>query len=98
MFATGLGHIMNAVFAASRMLIAVPTGVKIFNWTATLMGGSIRLTTAMLFAVAFLIEFTIGGLSGIMFAAVPIDWQTTEKMIRQARDELRGCRTVAPRQ
>jgi cytochrome c oxidase subunit I len=78
MFAAGLGHIFFAVFAASSMLIAVPTGVKIFNWCATMWGGAIRLTTAMLFAVAFLLEFTIGGLSGVMFAAVPIDWQTTD--------------------
>jgi cytochrome c oxidase subunit 1/cytochrome c oxidase subunit I+III len=78
MFAAGIGHVMNAVFAGSSMLIAVPTGVKIFNWTATLIGGSIRLTTAMLFSIAFLLEFTIGGLSGVMFAAVPIDWQTTD--------------------
>ncbi len=78
MFATGLGQVMYAVFSASSMLIAVPTGVKIFNWSATLWGGAIRLTTSMLFAVAFLLEFTIGGLSGVMFAAVPIDWQTTD--------------------
>jgi cytochrome c oxidase subunit I+III len=56
----------------------VPTGVKIFGWTATLAGGSIRFTTAMLFAVAFLLEFTIGGLSGVAFATVPIDWQLTD--------------------
>jgi len=60
------------------MLIAVPTGVKIFNWIATMFGGSIRLTTSMLFAVAFLLEFTIGGLSGMAFAAVPVDWQMTD--------------------
>jgi cytochrome c oxidase subunit I len=78
MFTVGLGHLFDAVFAASSMLIAVPTGVKIFNWTATLMGGAIRLTTAMLFAIAFLLEFTIGGLSGVMFASVPVDWQTTD--------------------
>jgi len=60
------------------MLIAVPTGVKIFNWTATMLGGSIRFTTSMLFAVAFLLEFTIGGLSGMAFAAVPVDWQMTD--------------------
>src|SRR5580693_6962773 len=78
MFATGLGHTADAFFAAGSMLIAVPTGVKIFNWIATMWGGSIRFTTAMLFATAFLIEFVIGGLSGITFAAAPIDWQMTD--------------------
>ncbi len=78
MFASGLGPTENMVFAASSMLIAVPTGVKIFNWTATLYGGRIQLTTSMLFALAFIIQFTIGGLSGVMFAAVPVDWQLTD--------------------
>ncbi len=78
MFATGLGHTMDLIFVAGSMLIAIPTGVKIFNWIATMWRGSIRFTTAMMFAVAFLIEFVIGGLSGITFAAAPIDWQTTD--------------------
>jgi cytochrome c oxidase subunit 1/cytochrome c oxidase subunit I+III len=78
MFAVGLGQPMNLFFAASSMMIAVPTGVKVFNWSATLWGGSIRLTTSMLFAVAFLLQFTLGGLSGITFAVVPIDWQVTD--------------------
>lgn len=78
MFATGLNFAILYVFAASSMLIAVPTGIKIFNWIATMWGGSIRFTTAMLFATAFLIQFTLGGLSGITFAAVPIDWQLTD--------------------
>jgi cytochrome c oxidase subunit 1/cytochrome c oxidase subunit I+III len=78
MFAVALGRPFLSVFAASSMLIAVPTGVKIFNWTATLWGGSIRFTTSMLFAVAFLLEFTIGGLSGVAFAAVPVDWELTD--------------------
>jgi heme/copper-type cytochrome/quinol oxidase subunit 1 len=78
MFAVGMGHPMDMFFAASSMLIAVPTGVKVFAWSATMWGGSIRLTTAMLFAVAFLIQFTIGGLSGVTFAVVPIDWQVTD--------------------
>jgi len=77
MFAVGLGHPMDMFFSATSLLIAVPTGIKVFAWSATLWGGSIRLTTAMLFAVAFLIQFTIGGLSGITFAVVPIDWQVT---------------------
>jgi cytochrome c oxidase subunit 1/cytochrome c oxidase subunit I+III len=78
MFTAGLGNVVNAFFSASSLLIGVPTGVKIFNWLGTMYGGSIRLTVPMLFAVAFLIEFTIGGLSGISFAIVPIDWQLTD--------------------
>jgi cytochrome c oxidase subunit 1/cytochrome c oxidase subunit I+III len=78
MFAVGLGFAANAAFGASSMLIAVPTGVKIFNWIATMWGGRIRFTTAMMFATAFLVQFTLGGLSGITFAMVPIDWQVTD--------------------
>ena len=78
MFAVGLGTTFNAFFAASSMLIAIPTGVKIFNWTATMWGGSIRFNTAMLFTLAFLIDFTIGGLSGVGFAIVPVDWRLTD--------------------
>jgi cytochrome c oxidase subunit 1/cytochrome c oxidase subunit I+III len=78
MFATGLSNMILYVFAGSSMLIAIPTGIKIFNWIATMWGGSIRFTTAMLFATAFLIQFTVGGLSGVAFAAIPIDWQLTD--------------------
>jgi cytochrome c oxidase subunit 1/cytochrome c oxidase subunit I+III len=78
MFATGLGNTVNGFFAASSLLIGVPTGVKIFNWLATMHGGVIRFSVSMLFAIAFLIEFTIGGLSGVSFAIVPIDWQLTD--------------------
>ena len=78
MFAVGLGTSANIFFSVMTMLIALPTGVKIFNWTATMWGGSIRFTTSMLFAIAFLIQFVIGGLTGVMFAAVPIDWQMTD--------------------
>ncbi|MDB5154339.1 MAG: cytochrome ubiquinol oxidase subunit [Mucilaginibacter sp.] len=78
MFATGLGNTVNSFFAASSMLIGIPTGVKIFNWLATMHGGVIRFKVSMMFAIAFLIEFTIGGLSGISSAIVPIDWQLTD--------------------
>ena len=78
MFAVGLGHPFDLFFAICSMAIAVPTGIKIFNWTATMYQGRVRLTTAMLFALAFLAMFTIGGLSGIAFAVVPIDWQLTD--------------------
>jgi cytochrome c oxidase subunit 1/cytochrome c oxidase subunit I+III len=78
MFAVGLGHTVDLVFAGGSMLIAIPTGVKIFNWIATMYGGSIRFNTSMLFATAFLVEFVIGGLSGITFATAPVDWQVTD--------------------
>jgi cytochrome c oxidase subunit 1/cytochrome c oxidase subunit I+III len=78
MFAVGSGLVVNSFFSASSMLIGIPTGVKIFNWLATMYGGAIRFTVSMLFAIAFLIEFTIGGLTGIAFSIVPIDWQLTD--------------------
>ncbi|MEJ2217891.1 MAG: cbb3-type cytochrome c oxidase subunit I [Gemmatimonadota bacterium] len=77
LLAGGLGRSMHLVVAAISMLVAIPAGVKIFNWTATLYGGSIRLTTSMLFALAFLIQFTIGGLSALMSTTVPVGWQLT---------------------
>jgi cytochrome c oxidase subunit 1/cytochrome c oxidase subunit I+III len=78
MFAVGMGNTADAFFSAASMLIGIPTGVKVFAWIATMYGGKIRFTVSMMFAVAFLIEFTIGGLSGIAFAIVPIDWQLTD--------------------
>lgn len=78
MFAVGLGNTADAFFGAASMLIGIPTGVKVFAWIATMYGGKIKFTTSMMFATAFLIEFTIGGLSGIAFAIVPIDWQLTD--------------------
>ena len=78
MFAVGMGHRADLAFAISSMAIAVPTGVKVFNWIATMWGGSLRFTTAMMFATAFLMQFVIGGLSGVTLAAAPIDWQVTD--------------------
>jgi heme/copper-type cytochrome/quinol oxidase subunit 3 len=78
MFAVGMGPIPDAFFGASSMVIAIPTGVKVFSWLATMWRGKLRLTTPMLFAVGFLTLFTIGGISGVHFAIVPIDWQTTD--------------------
>ena len=75
MFTVGLGPVANSAFAISTMLIAVPTGVKIFNWLATLWNGSIQLNTAMLFALGFIALFIIGGLSGVTHAASPADAQ-----------------------
>ncbi|HEV8638807.1 MAG TPA: cytochrome c oxidase subunit I [Chloroflexota bacterium] len=75
MFTTGLGPIADSGFSLATMLIAVPTGVKIFNWIGTLWDGSIHLTTPMLFAISFISMFIIGGLSGVMHASPPADLQ-----------------------
>ncbi|MEM7435501.1 MAG: cytochrome c oxidase subunit I [Myxococcota bacterium] len=78
MFAVGMGRGPDLFFTAASLLIAVPTGVKVFNWSATMVGGRIQFTTAMLFCIGFLIEFVIGGLSGVTLASAPIDWQVTD--------------------
>ncbi len=75
MFTVGLGPIANATFAITTMLIAVPTGVKVFSWIGTMWGGSIDLKTPMLFAIGFIFLFIIGGLSGISHASPPTDAQ-----------------------
>ena len=75
MFAVGLPLGAEIFFMYATMLIAVPTGVKVFNWVATMWGGSMTFETPMLFAVAFVILFTIGGFSGLMLALVPADFQ-----------------------
>ncbi|MEJ7790910.1 MAG: cytochrome c oxidase subunit I [Gaiellaceae bacterium] len=75
MFTVGMPGFLNAFFMITSMVIAVPTGVKIFNWLATLWRGNLHLDTAMLYALGFISVFTIGGLSGIFVAAFPIDWQ-----------------------
>ena len=78
MFATGLGPIADAFFTISTMIIAIPTGVKIFNWMATMFGGKIQFTTAMLLAISMVATFTIGGISGVMHATSPHDLQQTD--------------------
>jgi cytochrome c oxidase subunit I len=75
MFTTGMGNVATAAFAMSSMAIAVPTGVKIFNWIGTLWNGQIRSRTALLFGVGFIWMFMIGGFSGVMHAAAPADSQ-----------------------
>lgn len=75
MFTTGLGPVANALFSIATMLIAVPTGIKIFNWLFTLWGGHIRFTTANLFAVGFIPTFVMGGMTGVMLAAPAADFQ-----------------------
>ena len=75
MFTVGLGAVANAVFTITTMLIAVPTGIKVFNWLGTIWGGSIRFTTPMLFSIGFIAMFLIGGISGVMHAVSPSDAQ-----------------------
>jgi cytochrome c oxidase subunit 1 len=75
MFVSGIGPVATSAFGLSTMLIAVPTGVKIFNWLGTVWGGAVRLRSPMLFALGFIAQFTIGGLSGVMHAIVPADTQ-----------------------
>ncbi len=75
MFTVGLGPVANSVFTITTMLIAVPTGVKIFNWIGTLWRGSIEFSTSMMFALGFVALFIVGGLSGISHAVSPSDFQ-----------------------
>ena len=78
MFASGLGPISVLVFSLTTMFIAVPTGVKIINWIGTMWGGKLQFTTAMLFAIGLIVEFTIGGLSGVTHSVSPADTQQTD--------------------
>jgi cytochrome c oxidase subunit 1 len=78
MFAVGMAPAANTFFAVSTMIISVPTGIKIFNWLATMWGGKIRMATPMLFCIAFLFQFLCAGLTGIMLACAPFDWQLTD--------------------
>ncbi|WP_240741550.1 cbb3-type cytochrome c oxidase subunit I [Deinococcus sp. KSM4-11] len=78
MFAVGLAWPVELAFGMSSMLIAIPTGIKVFNWLATMWKGSVRYTLPMLYAAAFIVQFTFGGVTGVSFAVVPIDWQLTD--------------------
>jgi cytochrome c oxidase subunit I len=78
MFASGMGPLSVGAFAISTMFIAVPTGVKILNWLATMWGGKLSFTTPMLFAIGLVTMFTIGGLSGVTHAVAPSDTQQTD--------------------
>jgi cytochrome c oxidase subunit 1 len=75
MFTIGMSAGANTFFVLSTMAIAVPTGIKIFNWLATMWGGKIRYATPMLFCVAFLFQFLVAGLTGVTLAVAPLDWQ-----------------------
>jgi cytochrome c oxidase subunit 1 len=78
MFSTGMGPIADTVFGLTTMLIAIPTGVKIFNWIGTLWGGSLQFRTPLYFALGFIAMFIMGGLSGVMHASPPADLQQTD--------------------
>ncbi|HUY81956.1 MAG TPA: cytochrome c oxidase subunit I [Acidobacteriaceae bacterium] len=75
MFTVGMTSVSNAFFVLSTMLVGVPTGIKLFNWLATMWGGKIRFKVPMLFCTAFLFQFLIAGLTGIMLSIAPWDWQ-----------------------
>ncbi len=73
MFISGMNPLLGTAFMMTTMVIAVPSAIKVFNWLGTLWGGSIRLTSPMLFALGFVSNFLIGGLSGIFMASTPVD-------------------------
>jgi cytochrome c oxidase subunit 1 len=78
MFTVGMSSLGNSFFAISTMLVAVPTGIKIFNWIGTMYGGKIRFELPMLFCIAFLFQFLIAGLTGVMLSVAPFDWQLSD--------------------
>ncbi len=75
MFTTGLGPVVNTAFSITSFVIGIPTGVKIFNWVGTMWGGSIRFSVPILYAIAFLVTFTLGGITGVMVAMPTFDAQ-----------------------
>jgi cytochrome c oxidase subunit 1 len=75
MFTIGMNSYANSFFTLTTMVVGIPTGIKIFNWIGTMWGGRIQFKTAMLFSIGFLFQFLIAGLTGIMLAASPFDWQ-----------------------
>jgi len=75
MFTIGMSSYANSFFAITTMAVGIPTGIKIFNWLGTMWGGRIQLQTPMLFAIAFLFQFLVAGLTGIIMSAAPVDWQ-----------------------
>jgi cytochrome c oxidase subunit I len=75
MFTIGMNSYANSFFAITTMAVGVPTGIKIFNWIGTMWGGRIQFKTPMLFSIAFLFQFLVAGLTGIIQSSAPVDWQ-----------------------
>jgi cytochrome c oxidase subunit 1 len=75
MFTVGMSSLGNSFFAITTMIVGIPTGIKIFNWIGTMWGGKIQFKSPMLFCIAFLFQFLIAGLTGIMLSAAPFNWQ-----------------------
>jgi heme/copper-type cytochrome/quinol oxidase subunit 1 len=78
MFATGLPPMAMAFFSGASLIITLPSGVQFFAWIATMWKGTVRLTTPMLFGIGFLLIFLLGGITGVMVAVLPFDWQVTD--------------------
>jgi len=78
MFTVGMTSVGNTFFAISTFLVGIPTGIKIFNWLGTMYGGKIRFDVPMLFCIGFLFQFLIAGLTGVMLAVAPFNWQLTD--------------------
>jgi len=92
MFTIGMNSYANSFFTITTMAVGVPTGIKIFNWLGTMWGGKIQFRTPMLFCIGFLFQFLIAGLTGIMLASSPFDWQLGRLLLCRRPLSLRDRR------